>query len=70
MHMYIFSRSEKIHIKPLLKIRDVSYISIIDRYKRERKRRKISGESLINQMNRDMGLNLNYQSICKLYYIY
>nr|XP_036225563.1 transcription factor p65 isoform X4 [Bactrocera oleae] len=34
-----------------------------DRYKRERKRRKISGESLINQMNRDMGLNLNYQSI-------
>ncbi|XP_050320021.1 dorsal-related immunity factor Dif-like isoform X2 [Bactrocera neohumeralis] len=34
-----------------------------DRYKRERKRRKISGESLINQMNKDMGLNLNYQSI-------
>ncbi|XP_017471365.1 PREDICTED: embryonic polarity protein dorsal-like isoform X2 [Rhagoletis zephyria] len=33
------------------------------RYKEDRKRRKISGQSLINQMNKDLGLNLNYQGI-------
>ncbi|CAD6998451.1 unnamed protein product [Ceratitis capitata] len=34
-----------------------------DYYKKERKRPKISGQSLINQMSKDLGFKLNYQSI-------